>query len=644
MKEIKEYQAIVLFGPPGSGKTTQAVLLEEKLGWNYISWGRLSRQILNGSHGSQDDKMIVERNIVADFRFPDGFVKDKMKKELLRVMGEGKNKFIIDGFPKHPQEMKDFISLLKEVKIDLYATISIACSKDTVIKRIKERVYCSLCGRFYNDTIRPKNEGVCDFDDSPLIRRIDDSSAMVESRFNEYVEEQTQMVTLLQDYSSLFFSCNGDVDELLIFSEIVTKLSREHRDIFSLYKRECQAKLPTKHGFFDVIAYQSGVTYDTHVVLVCGEVSGKRNVPVRIHSSCITGDIFHSEKCDCGLQLHNSMTYIQNSGNGVLIYLFQEGRGINIINKIKTYALQEKGLDTVDANEFIGLPAELRQYNVVKDILQDLKIKSINLISNNSDKTYKLLDLGIIVEGNTNLSSEYSPFNETYLDTKIKRMDHKKELISNKNIGITTSQNIIEIESKYLLNSKEALVFVDDFSKMGAELNDYGYEKNENYDKNKELQKEDARFRVRTKLSEITGDKTYEITYKKRLGFDDGIKKEKEVNLDIGGLKGSFHELISSLGYSVRDSYERMRRTFFYQNLKITIDEFPFGYILEIEGEEEYVRDFGDKYCKNYKSVEMSCDDVYEMLCKEAKIEPSKHIEFSDKSMPSLDDYLRGYD
>ncbi|HVZ23818.1 MAG TPA: bifunctional 3,4-dihydroxy-2-butanone-4-phosphate synthase/GTP cyclohydrolase II, partial [Vicinamibacterales bacterium] len=165
----------------------------------------------------------------------------------------------------------------------------------------------------------------------------------------------------------------------------------------ALVKRVAAASLPTAHGDFRVIAYESTIDGETHIALVRGEVGDGRDVLVRVHSKCLTGDVFHSARCDCGPQLDAAMQRIAKEGRGVLLYLNQEGRGIGLANKIRAYELQDQGLDTVEANERLGFKADQRDYGIGVQILKDLGVKTMRLLSNNPRKLVGLEGYGLSV-------------------------------------------------------------------------------------------------------------------------------------------------------------------------------------------------------------------------------------------------------
>jgi 3,4-dihydroxy 2-butanone 4-phosphate synthase/GTP cyclohydrolase II len=191
-----------------------------------------------------------------------------------------------------------------------------------------------------------------------------------------------------------------------------------------LVERVVDTSLPTTFGEFVAVGYRSLIDNKHHVALVKGEVDGARDVLVRVHSECLTGDVFHSLRCDCGEQLESALAMIENEGRGVLLYLSQEGRGIGLLNKLRAYKLQEEGLDTVDANLRLGLPADLRDYGIGAQILVDLGLSSIRILTNNPKKISGLAGYGLSVSDQVPIQHASNPHNEAYLRAKRDRMGH----------------------------------------------------------------------------------------------------------------------------------------------------------------------------------------------------------------------------
>ncbi|HTU95383.1 MAG TPA: bifunctional 3,4-dihydroxy-2-butanone-4-phosphate synthase/GTP cyclohydrolase II [Solirubrobacteraceae bacterium] len=191
-----------------------------------------------------------------------------------------------------------------------------------------------------------------------------------------------------------------------------------------LVERVVDTKLPTAFGDFVAVGYRSLVDNKHHVALVKGDVEGKDDVLVRVHSECLTGDVFHSLRCDCGEQLESALAMIEKEGTGVLLYLSQEGRGIGLLNKLKAYKLQEEGLDTVDANLRLGLPADLRDYGIGAQILVDLGLSSIRILTNNPKKISGLAGYGLSVADQIPIQHAPNPHNEAYLRAKREKLGH----------------------------------------------------------------------------------------------------------------------------------------------------------------------------------------------------------------------------
>jgi 3,4-dihydroxy 2-butanone 4-phosphate synthase/GTP cyclohydrolase II len=192
-----------------------------------------------------------------------------------------------------------------------------------------------------------------------------------------------------------------------------------------LVRRVASAQLPTDHGDFRAVAFESVLDGETHVALVKGDIGDGQNVMVRVHSRCLTGDVFHSLRCDCGPQLDAAMRRIENEGRGVILYLNQEGRGIGLANKLRAYELQEQGLDTVEANERLGFKPDQRDYGIGVQILKDLGVRSMRLLSNNPRKLVGLEGYGLSVAEWLPLEIPASIHTERYLRTKKEKLGHK---------------------------------------------------------------------------------------------------------------------------------------------------------------------------------------------------------------------------
>lgn len=199
----------------------------------------------------------------------------------------------------------------------------------------------------------------------------------------------------------------------------------EYRKIHEpLIKLAADANMPTKYGDFHIYVFKNDLDHKEHLAIVKGDVKDGEDVLVRVHSECLTGDVFGSKRCDCGEQLANALATIEKAGRGVVVYMRQEGRGIGLTNKIKAYALQEQGLDTVEANVELGFPADMREYSLAAQIIRYLGIKSIKLLTNNPSKKENLEHWGIKVDKRVPVIVKANSVNAAYLRTKKEKMGH----------------------------------------------------------------------------------------------------------------------------------------------------------------------------------------------------------------------------
>jgi 3,4-dihydroxy 2-butanone 4-phosphate synthase / GTP cyclohydrolase II len=215
------------------------------------------------------------------------------------------------------------------------------------------------------------------------------------------------------------FAARHQLKFITVAQIVAYRLQRER-----LVHREAEAMIPTPFGDWRIIAYRNDVDQHEHVAMVKGEVEEREGVLVRMHSECLTGDVFHSLRCDCGEQLDSAMQQIEREGRGVIVYLRQEGRGIGLIHKLRAYNLQDAGMDTVEANEALGFRADLRDYGIGAQILLDLGLSSIRILTNNPKKIVGMDGYGLSVTEQIPLMVAPNPHNTSYLRTKRDRMGH----------------------------------------------------------------------------------------------------------------------------------------------------------------------------------------------------------------------------
>jgi len=238
-------------------------------------------------------------------------------------------------------------------------------------------------------------------------------------------QKTTSTVTRLQDPRSTY----RRQDSRVVFDLNASRLNRLHLRKSRTVEQVTEARLPTELGEFRIIGYQSLTTKEEFIVLARGQISESSATLVRIHSQCLTGDVFGSVKCDCGRQLRAAMEMIAQEGRGVIVYQQQEGRGIGIINKIRAYALQDQGADTIEANEQLGLAVDLRCYEQCAEILRDLGLNRVRLISNNPEKMQALAQMGLDLVERVALLIPPTDAAKGYLRTKKEKLGHFLELV-----------------------------------------------------------------------------------------------------------------------------------------------------------------------------------------------------------------------
>lgn len=414
---------VVIFGPQGSGKSLVASFLTERLRCEHLSWGALYRSAEFRQKHGEAFKIIDDESVTIGRR--SRLISKLMADSISSIAANSDvKKIVLEGFPRRIEEARALLRIVRQQGHGIEAVVRINPSFESVRRRLTVRRVCGQCGQYYlDDKLK-----TCPKDGGELFQ-----PGMSEGEAREelviYSREIAGVVDHLSPVAEAFFDVGGDEDEDMMGYRVLTKLRDKVKSFTGTYMRQSSAVLETEFGKFLLVTFQSRVDYSCHLALVKGRVRNCDSVLVRVHSSCMTGDIFRSKKCDCGEQLAEALGRIQRAGRGVLVYLFQEGRGINIINKMRTYRFQAMGEDTQIANWHLHLPDDLREYSAARDVLRSLQVKSIVLLTNNRDKIQKMAELGVVIADVENIEVDPNPANERYLKAKKLRMGHRLEKV-----------------------------------------------------------------------------------------------------------------------------------------------------------------------------------------------------------------------
>lgn len=403
MKAHKELY--LLIGPLGSNKTMYSEAIAKLFNMEPVFWAKIKQE-----GGTKNCLNLLRKNLSKAF--------SKFSHVLL------------DGFPTKKDEAIFLLEASKILGYKIKCVIQLNISLEKIFHNLKNRFVCNNCGVFYEDefsfsrknTLHCPNCGVS-------LAKYHTNKKSIKKDYYRFFNSLKDISDILSLHAESYFSVSVEQPKHFVISSIFQKIKNQEKDIYTLHERKSQAKIETKYGTFQIVTYLSTVDYKEHLAIIKGSVRNKRGVLLRAHSSCVTGDALGSLKCDCGEQLQKALKIISESEAGILIYLHQEGRGINIINKIYAYQLQMRGADTVEANTLLKLPADMREYIAVKDILSDLEVKSVKMLTNNPDKIYKLEELGVIVESAVPLETRPHKYNKKYLSVKKNKMGHRLKLV-----------------------------------------------------------------------------------------------------------------------------------------------------------------------------------------------------------------------
>jgi GTP cyclohydrolase II len=367
---------VLLLGPPYSGKSKLSIKIANILDGEVVSWA----EVVHSAGGSTDD-------------MPDKIYNKAQKMFKAAMLSAKSETVILTGYALHVNEAEEICQWAKNGEIEIIAIARINITLEALLERNKTISHLKAINNYYLWRHNTKD---------------------IDKIFTAEAHSQ--------------FELDGDasVDEMLV--DFLSGLSTQLKPS-TIYVKEASTSLKTSYGEFILNVYQSKIDFSYHLALIKGDVRGQKGVLARVHSSCITGDILYSKHCDCGEQLRLALELIGKEKKGVLFYLFQEGRGINIINKIKAYDLQNRGLDTVEANLALGLPSEMREYEIIRDIVNDLGIESIKLLTNNPEKGRKLRKLGVSIDEMVKHEVPYNDINKRYLKIKQVKMHHRIDII-----------------------------------------------------------------------------------------------------------------------------------------------------------------------------------------------------------------------